>query len=184
MPGSAFYPCPTVRQFWAGLWTSTPPHRSLWRASCLSPVFDFIFWASVSSCRIQEWLLYRDQFQTMQTTPKTGARSAHPLTPFPSTLKLAHSCWAFLSFSDVTIFREHSAHTHTHTIISGFIFLLSKGRAGLCVFLACICGHTQPQGFVSLTSSYVMWWCWALDSFPQGPVSKSPWIALGLCMCI
>lgn len=36
--------------------------------------------------------------------------------------------------------------------------------------------HTHPQGFVSLTSSYVMSRCRALNSFPQGSVS----IALGL----
>lgn len=68
-------------------------------------------------------------------------------------------------------------------VISGFSFLLSKARVGLWylvpISLVCIPRHTHPQGFVSLTSSYVMSRCRALDLFPQGTVSKSLLIALG-----
>lgn len=68
-------------------------------------------------------------------------------------------------------------------VISGFPFLLSKDRAGLWylvyISLVHIPRHTHPQSFVSLTSSYVMSRCRALDLFPQGPVSKSLLIALG-----
>lgn len=78
---------------------------------------------------------------------------------------------------------ENFLAIHDREVVSGFSFLLSKDRVGLWylvrISLVCIPRHTHPQGFVSVTSSYVMSRCRALDSFPQGPVSKSLLIALG-----
>lgn len=76
---------------------------------------------------------------------------------------------------------------HDKEVTTGFPFLLSKDRVGLWylvyISMACIPRHTHPEGFVSLTSSYVMSRCRALDLFPQGPVSKSLLMAPG-CECV
>lgn len=100
---------------------------------------------------------------------------------------LIHSrCSQMLIFSfllPLTLFRRENLAIQDKEVTSGFPFLLSKDRVGLWylvyISMTCIPRHTHPEGFVSLTSSYVMSRCRALDLFPQGPVSKSLLIAPG-----
>lgn len=155
------------------------PHRyPLWACHCHS----LASWLPYSQCQflhprpyhaqLKKWelllrLRYTEQNEQGCFLICRGAHRGYLLFPSPT--------WPSSEDSILAIYDKE--------VISGFPFLLSKDRVGLwylvCISLACILRHTQPQGFVSLTSSYVIGRCRALDLFPKGPVSKSLLIAPG-----